>query len=248
MPQPWIEPEAVSFLEPLHERPWQGGAAADDEAQGRHVELVIVAVAVEVGPHGRHRGRDRRSLGGDEPGERLGLEVAAGHEQRRARQEGGVGQAPAAGVELRDDRQGPVPGSSPRTPACTPRGSAGTSSGASTRRLWGRPWCRSCSTCWRRRARRAPGSRSPAPRRRGARGSGGRAGRCRRAREASPSPTTIHASTVDSCEATGASTGTSVESTRTTRSSAWLATNTSCSGDRRMLRVCSTEPMQGTAK
>ena len=156
MPQPWMSRRPFRSWN-LHQRLRQGGAAADDEAQGRQVELVVVAVAVEVGPHGRHRRRDRRPLGGDEPGERLGLEVAAGREQRRARQEGGVAAAPAAGVELRDRREGRSRGSPQDAPACRPRGSAGRSSGASTRRPWDRPWCRSCSTCWRRRARRARG-------------------------------------------------------------------------------------------
>ena len=46
----------------------------------------------------------------------------------------------------------------------------------------------------------------------------------------------------------GASNGISVSSTITTRSSAWLTTYVSCSGKSRMLSVCSTAPIDGTAR
>ena len=74
---------------------------------------MIIAVAEDIGPHRGHRGRDRRSLGGDEPHQRLGLEELTRHEQRRPRQERGVRHAPGVRMELRDDRQHTITGIQP---------------------------------------------------------------------------------------------------------------------------------------
>ena len=109
------EPQPVTFLEPLHERAGQRGSTAHDEPQRRDVQLVVVAVPQQVGPHRGHRGRDRRPLRGDELGERLGLQEPVGHQQRRTGQEGGVGHAPGIGVELRDDGEHADRASSPIT-------------------------------------------------------------------------------------------------------------------------------------
>lgn len=60
--------------------------------------------------------------------------------------------------------------------------------------------------------------------------------------------TTTTCLTVSKLGSTFASSGTSVPSTSTTWSSAWFATKVSCSGNSRMLRVCSTAPIAGTAR
>jgi hypothetical protein len=59
---------------------------------------------------------------------------------------------------------------------------------------------------------------------------------------------TIAWRTVGSFPASCASSGSSVGSMNSSRSSAWLMMNSTCSGNSRGLTVCSTAPMHETAK
>lgn len=64
----------------------------------------------------------------------------------------------------------------------------------------------------------------------------------------SPGPTTTTCSTDSIAGSRGASSGSSEPLTSTTRSAAWLATQTSWSAGSRRFRVCRTEPIAGMAR
>lgn len=71
---------------------------------------MILEMAEQVHPDGRDRSGDGHPLLLDQPGDRLGLHEARGHDQIRAHQAGRVGDAPGVGVEHRNDGQHAVGG------------------------------------------------------------------------------------------------------------------------------------------
>ena len=99
----------MALLQGLLQRDRHGRAPAQHEPQ--RVEPgagVGVEVLEHVVPHRRHPARQGRTALGHEAHQRLGLQPAVGHAQRRAAHHRRVGQPPRVGVEHRHDRQHPV--------------------------------------------------------------------------------------------------------------------------------------------
>ena len=160
----------------------------------------------------------------------------------------GVGQAPGVGVEHGHDRQDRGRArATPRLSAvstpivCRKRRAVGVDA-----RPWGCRWCRSCSTSTppgsRRRRRTRPGAAAASSvlvvvQRATAVGGSG----------TSPLPSSITTMwrTVLKVGSSGHSRPSSDRSTKITSSSAWLTMYVSCSGNSRMLSVCSTRPVHG---
>ena len=99
----------MPVLEGLLQGDGYGGPAAQDQPERLGLLLgVLVEIAQHVVPHrGDRAGQGRLALG-HEAAQRLGLEPAVGHAERRAAHQGCVGESPRVGVEHRHDRQHPV--------------------------------------------------------------------------------------------------------------------------------------------
>ncbi len=135
------------------------GMAAD----GRDVVALALHQLLHRDPDGGHGAHERDLLRLDDLADVARLRVGAAEDLGRAQHRPGERHAPRVGVEHRHDVQDDVAlGERERVGHAPGPGSARRARGACRRRPWGGRWCRTCSTCRRRRSRPAGASRPAA--------------------------------------------------------------------------------------